>query len=88
MIIDKFVILTTESARIVGRSANPQKVIIHNHEEANKHDLYIGNQDVSAASGFHIPATETLQLIVNPNEELWAIADVGSCDVRILRQVF
>jgi hypothetical protein len=88
MIIEKYILTTATAQRIISRSANPQKVAIHNHEEQNKHDVFIGNENVSATTGFHIPHTETLQLIVNPNEELWAIALGGDCDVRILRQVF
>jgi hypothetical protein len=41
---------------------------------------------VTASNGFHIPATETEPLILNPDEDLWAITGSGTVVVTILMQ--
>ena len=74
------------AVRIVTKSVNPKRVLIHNHTHQDNREVYIGADNVTASNGFHIPATETEPLILNPDEDLWAITGSGTVVVTILMQ--
>lgn len=74
----------TAAILIVDRDDNPQQVTLHNHEHANNHEIYVGASNVTAANGLHVRHTETLQIVVAPGDQLYAIADGASRDLRVL----
>jgi hypothetical protein len=74
----------TVAQRIISRDDNPQHVILHNHEHANNHEIYVGLSNVTTTTGLHIRHTETIQIVIAPGDELWAIADGDARDLRVL----
>ena len=74
----------TTAQRIVSRDDNPQQVILHNHEHANNHEIYYGSSNVTTTTGMHLQHTETMQIVIAPGDELWAIADGADRDLRVL----
>lgn len=72
--------------RIVAKSVNPQRCLIHNHEHASNLEMFIGTSTVSKTTGLHIPPTERVDFILNPNEELFAITDKDTAIVHVFVQ--
>jgi len=59
-----------------GVSANPSRLHIHNMD--NTKVLYLGNGGVTAANGLGLQKLESIELILNPGESLYAVSDGGS----------
>lgn len=78
----------TTSTKLVGKNVNPQRVVLHSHDHQSNAKIYIGDEFVTDTTGFHVPDTESLTLILNANEELWAITDTSSGNINVLVQEF
>jgi len=74
----------TVAALVVPASDRIQQVILHNHEHANNHDIFINGPGVTTTTGLHLPHTETIQFNVAAGDTVWAIADGASRDLRVL----
>jgi hypothetical protein len=48
--------------------------------------LYLGNSGVTAANGLGLQKLDSVELILNPGESLYAISDGGSHLISWLRQ--
>jgi hypothetical protein len=67
-----------------GISPNPSRLHIHNMD--NTKVVYLGNSGVTAANGLGLQKLESVELILNPGESLYAISDGGSHLISWLRQ--
>lgn len=74
----------TAAVLIVPADDNPQQVVLHNHEHANNHEIYLGPDGVIASTGLHLIHSETLQLTVAPGDKLYAVADGASRELHVL----
>ena len=63
----------------------PQTVWVHNAEHAQSDHVYIGNAGVTTNNGFHIHSDETLQIVLDPGSDLWAISDTAGSILQIMR---
>jgi len=48
--------------------------------------MFIGTSTVSITTGLHIPSTERVDFILNPDEELFAITDKDTAIVHVFVQ--
>jgi hypothetical protein len=78
----------TAAIMVVPADDNPQQVVLHNHEHANNHEIYLGPAGVTAATGLHLIHSETLQLTVAAGDELYAIADGTDRELHVLIRNF
>ena len=74
----------TVVAKIVSSDKNPQSVWLHNHEHANNHEIYLGGAAVTTSTGIHLQHTETMQMVIPPGDELYAIADGDARELHVL----
>lgn len=74
----------TAAVRVVSKDDNPQQVVLHNHEHANNHEIYLGPSGVTTSNGLHLIHTETMQLVVAPGDELYAVADGTNRELHVL----
>jgi hypothetical protein len=74
----------TVATKVVSGDSNYQKVWFHNHEHANNHEIFLGGSGVTTTTGFHLQHTETFMMDIPPGDELWALADGASRDLRIV----
>jgi hypothetical protein len=72
----------TVVVNVVGQDDNPQEVSLHN--ASGSHSIWIGDSAVTIANGFQIEKTEGLQIVVAPGDQLYAISDGDSRDLRVL----
>lgn len=72
----------TVAVAIVPADANPQSIHIHNNSE---HTIYVGSSNVTTTTGLNILKQQTEEFFLVPGDNLFAIADGASRDVRVLR---
>ncbi len=67
-----------------GISTNPSRLHIHNMDNTN--NIYLGGQDVTTANGLQLVKLDSIELILNAGESLYAISSSGSHLISWLRQ--
>lgn len=83
----QFTLGTATAVRVVTASINPQHVSLHNISKGGNNFIHIGGvSSISTTNSTHIDPGETLQLMLLPNEELYAIAAQGTPALGVLVQ--
>jgi hypothetical protein len=73
------------SAQLVdGISPNPSRLHIHNMD--NSVDLYLGNNTVTTTTGLRLEKLDSIELVMNPGESLYAVSSAGTHTISWLRQ--
>jgi hypothetical protein len=67
-----------------GISPNPSRLHIHNMD--NTKVVYIGSDNVTIANGLGLQKLDSIELILNPAESVYAISDGGDHLISWLRQ--
>lgn len=76
-------VLTTRS-QIDGSSPNPSRIRIFN--ASNDKTIYIGNSDVTTANGFGLTKLEQMEMVLNPGEALYCVAESAGATIEWIRQ--
>jgi hypothetical protein len=84
-IVNNVVSVGTAIVQIASPDDNPQIIMLHNHDHSSNEDLFIGGPSVTAASGFHVPKTETITVHLAAGDSLFAVSDSGSIVVHVLQ---
>lgn len=66
---------------------NPMRVLVHNHEHAQNHDIYLGGSAVSEATGLHVLETDTVEIYLAAGDLLWAVGTHNPTACRVFRTV-
>lgn len=77
-------VIGTVAQLVDGISPNPSRLHIHNMD--NTKLLFIGNSDVSITNGLGLEKLDSIELILNPGESLYAISETGTHMISWLRQ--
>jgi hypothetical protein len=85
MIVSSQHAVGTAAIQIASPDDNPQLVIIHDHDHTSGDDVFIGGPDVTISNGLHLPKTETIQVMIDAGDSLYAVADGGSVEVHVLQ---
>jgi len=80
-----FTLGTVTATQIVKQDTEPQQVMVHNAENAENTEVFIGNSSVSSSNGIHVHSGENLQFTLPAGDGLWAIADADSPVVQVMR---
>ena len=88
-IIHRQVTIGTAVTEIVGHDNQPHEVHVHNNNNDNAHNLYLGASDVTTSTGIRVAANETLSMNLSPEDRLYAVSNhtatvVGVLDIRKL----
>jgi hypothetical protein len=67
-----------------GISPNPSRLHIHNMDNTNS--IYLGNEGVTTSNGLQLVKLDSIELVMNPGESLYAISSSGSHLISWLRQ--
>ena len=67
-----------------GISPNPSRLHIHNMD--NSVDLYLGNNTVTITTGLRLEKLDSIELVMNPGESLYAVSSAGTHTISWLRQ--
>ncbi len=70
---------------IDGTDTSNFRLIIHNMN--NDDSIYLGNSNVSATNGLQLLKLETIQLDMNPLEQVYAISTKADLKLGYLKQV-
>jgi hypothetical protein len=79
--------LNSTPTLIAHATFNPMRVLVHNHEHQNNHDVYIGGSAVSESNGLHIPETETVEIYLAAGDLLWGVGSSNPTACRVFRTV-
>jgi hypothetical protein len=74
----------TSRTEIDGISTSPSRLHVHNNDNTN--DLFLGNGSVTSSNGLRLMKLDSIELIMNPGEALYAVSASGSHQVSWLRQ--
>jgi hypothetical protein len=74
----------TSRIQVDGCSHNPSRLHVHNNDNTN--DLFLGNDSVTTSTGLRLLKLDSIELILNPGESLYAISAGGSHSASWLRQ--
>jgi hypothetical protein len=67
-----------------GISPNPSRLHIHNMDNTNS--IYLGNEGVTSANGLQLVKLDSIELVMNPGESLYAVSSAGTHTISWLRQ--
>jgi hypothetical protein len=67
-----------------GISPNPSRLHIHNMDNTNS--IYLGNEGVTTANGLQLVKLDSIELVMNPGESLYAVSSSGTHTISWLRQ--
>lgn len=76
---------TATPVKVCEADSIPQTVWVHNAEHAQSDEVYIGNAGVTVNNGLHIHSDETLEIVLDPGSDLWAISDTAGSILQIMR---
>ena len=74
----------TASTLIDGLEVNPFRLHIHNHD--NTDAIYLGASNVTTTTGLKLVKEDSIELILNPLEALYAISTKGGHVISYLKQ--
>lgn len=77
-------LIGTVATLVDGISTNPTKLHIHNMD--NTKVLFLGNGTVTISNGLALQKLDSIELILNPGESLYAISETGNHLISWLRQ--
>jgi hypothetical protein len=80
----QFTCSSTTRQKIVAASTQPQSVHIHNADKNVNHFVFLGNDTLTLANGYHIDQGETIELLLTPNDDLYAMSDPNGVAVHVL----
>ena len=77
----------TAAVRILDSSIEAREVILHNAQKSSNNEIWIGaSSAVSTETGIHIDTSETLQFVLQPGNQIWAIVNSGTRTLQALWQ--
>lgn len=62
-----------------------QHVFVHEADHSESTEAIIGGPGVTASTGLHIHAADTLMFELNPEDQLWAISNQGAPVLHVLQ---
>lgn len=84
MITSGQTIIGTTPTLIDGLEVNPFRIRIHNND--NTADMFLGNANVTISNGYRVLKEESIDLIINPLEALYAVSSQNNHVVSWLKQ--
>lgn len=72
------------STLVVGSDNMPHDVTLHNQTKSSNHYVYVGGGSAVGTAGVEMDPGETLQITLQPNDELWAISDPDAVNLRVM----
>lgn len=84
MISSGQVTIGTAPTLIDGLEVNPFRLHIHNHD--NTDSVYLGASNVTTSTGLKLVKEDSIELIINPLEALYAVATKTGHIISYLKQ--
>jgi len=74
----------TSPTLIDGLEVNPFRIHIHNPD--NTTNIYLGNENVTTSTGLELLSKDSIELVINPLEALYAVSTKASHVLSWLKQ--
>jgi hypothetical protein len=84
MISSGQVTIGTAPTLIDGLEVNPFRLHIHNHD--NTESVYLGASNVTTTTGLKLVKQDSIELIINPLEALYAVSSQAGHIISYLKQ--
>ena len=84
MISSGQVTVGTAPTLIDGLEVNPFRIHIHNHDNTNS--IYLGTSNVTTSTGLRLLKQDSIELMINPLEALYAVSSQAGHVISYLKQ--
>lgn len=74
----------TVATRVVTPDNMPQQVILHNMTKSSNEYIHIGPSTVTTANSIHIDPGQTIDMVLGPLDDLWAVSDPSGLELGVL----
>lgn len=74
----------TNRQKVVEPSTQPQLVQLHNATKASNEYIFLGNDTLTLANGYHMDSGESIQIILSPGDDLYAMSDPNGLVLHVL----
>jgi len=74
----------TVATRVVTPDNMPQQVILHNMTKSSNEYIHIGGSDVTTANSIHLDPGQTIDMVLGPLDDLWAVSDPSGLELGVL----
>jgi len=76
----------TAPVKLIDSKGSPTQVLLHNAEKQTTHYIYLGgSSSVTAETGIHMDGSDNYQIILQPGNALYAIAE-NNYDLHMMWQ--
>ena len=79
-----FTLSSAVATQIVQPDNMPQHVHLHNMTKSSNEYVHVGPSTVTINNSIHIDPGQDLQLVLMPNDDLWAVSDPNGLEVGVL----
>jgi hypothetical protein len=78
-----FTLSNSTATKIVNTWHTPQRVTLHNMTKSSNQYVHFGPSTVTTTNSIHIDPGETLEILVVPGDELYAVSDPNGLEVGV-----
>ena len=79
-----FTCSNTTRQKVVAASTQPQLVQLHNATKANNEYIFLGNDTLTLANGYHMDSAESIQITLSPGDDLYAMSNPNGLVLHVL----
>jgi hypothetical protein len=79
----RFTLSDVTPAKIVESYHMPQRVVLHNLSKSSNNFVHFGPSTVTTTNSIHIDPGETVSLLIQPGDELFAVSDPSGIAVGV-----
>jgi hypothetical protein len=84
----KQVTVGTSVVSVFPPQPNQVRLVLHNAEKSSNEFIWIGGSNaVTTSTGYHLDPMETLEIILDTGNQVWAITDKAGKNLHVLWQV-
>ena len=84
----KQVTVGTSVVSVFTPQPNQVRLVLHNAEKSSNEFIWIGGSNaVTTSTGYHLDPMETIEIILDTGNQVWAISDKPGKKLHVLWQV-
>jgi hypothetical protein len=84
----KQVTVGTSVVSVLEPQPNQVRLLVHNAEKSSNEFIWLGGSNaVTTSTGYHLDPMETIEIILDTGNQVWAISDKAGKKLHVLWQV-
>jgi len=81
----QYTVAADTRVKIASADNMPQTVLVHDAENGESTEIFLGNATVDETSGLHIHSGDTMTFTLRPNDELYAYSNQGNPTLHVIQ---